>query len=255
MVLQTSLSGSAIPASVAEITARVVAARAIRPEDRRRLFDLFSRYYDDVTEERFADDLARKDEIVVVADAKNEVVGFSTLSLEEVEVDGRRIRVLFSGDTIVDRRHWGSQVFTRAWIRHIGKLWSEAPSTPLFWLLIVKGHRTFRYLPTFALHFVPTPRGGDDPDLVRLREELARRRFADAYDPVTGVVRFPERCGRLAPEWAEVEPHHARRDEVAFFHASNPGWREGDELVCLCPVAPENMRAHARRLFDEGARG
>ncbi len=255
MVLQTSLSGSANPASVADISAEVVAVRAIRDEDRFRLFDLFRRYYEDVTEARFAADLAGKDEILVVQDAEREIVGFSTLALEEVEVGGERLRVLFSGDTIVDRRHWGSQVLTRAWIRHIGKLWAEAPTTPLYWLLIVKGHRTYRYLPTFALRFVPEPRGLDDPDLLRLREELAGRRFGDAYDPATGVVHFPEPCGRLAPEWAEVELHHARRREVAFFLARNPGWRAGDELVCLCAVAPENMRAHARRLFDEGARG
>ncbi|NLH81617.1 MAG: hypothetical protein GX458_12335 [Phyllobacteriaceae bacterium] len=241
------------PADDARLTARVVAARGADPALVARLWALFRRYYDDVAPERFADDLAAKDEIVLVETETGEAVGFSTLSVREEVVDGRLVRVLFSGDTIVDRPYWGSQVFARAWIHHLGEIHARAPDIPLLWLLIVKGHRTFRYLPTFSLRFVPDLAGRDDPDLRGLRDELARRRFGAGFDPTTGVVRFAEPRGRLADDWARIEPHHARRADVVFFLARNPGWRDGDELVCLCPVEAEAMRPFARRLFEEGA--
>lgn len=235
------------------LSARVVAVPVLDDALVDRLWGLFRRYYDDVTPERFADDLAAKDEIVLVETETGEAVGFSTLSVTDEGIDGRLVRVLFSGDTIVDRPYWGSQVFARAWIHHLGEIHARAPDVPLHWLLIVKGHRTFRYLPTFSLRFVPDPTGEDAPELRDLRDELARRRFGDAFDPVTGVVRFADRRGRLAADWATIEAHHARRADVAFFLARNPGWRDGDELVCLCPIEAEAMRPFARRLFEEGA--
>ncbi len=240
------------PADDARLSARVVAVRGLESALVERLWALFRRYYDDVAPERFADDLAAKDEIVLLETETGELAGFSTLSVREEVVDGRRLRVLFSGDTIVDRRHWGSQVLAQAWIRHVGAIRARAPELPLHWLLIVKGYRTFRYLPTFSLRFVPDLAGRDDPDLRALRDELAVRRFGAAFDRETGVVRFPDRRGRLAVDWATVEAHHARRADVAFFLARNPGWRDGDELVCLCPVEAASMRPFARRLFEEG---
>lgn len=236
----------------ARLSARIVAARGAGPALFERLWTLFRRYYEDVAPDRFAEDLAAKDEIVLLETDTGEAAGFSTLSVREEVVDGRRLRVLFSGDTIVDRRHWGSQVFAQAWIRHVGEIHRRAPDLPLHWLLIVKGYRTFRYLPTFSLRFVPDLAGKDDPDLRALRDELARRRFGEAFDRTTGVVRFPDRRGRLAADWATVEAHHARRADVGFFLARNPGWRDGDELVCLCPVEAASMRPFARRLFEDG---
>lgn len=252
MTVQSSSARAAGSADVAHLAARVAAVRDLEPTFVERLWVLFHRYYADVTPDRFADDLAAKDEIVLLESETGEVAGFSTLSVREEVVDGRRLRVLFSGDTIVDRPHWGSQVFAQAWIRHVGAIQARAPELPLHWLLIVKGYRTFRYLPTFSLRFVPDLAGNDDPELRALRDELARRRFGAAFDPTTGVVRFAESRGRLADDWARIEAHHARRADVAFFLARNPGWRDGDELVCLCPIEGTWMRPFARRSFEEG---
>lgn len=234
------------------LSARVVPAREADPALVERLWALFRRYYDDVAPDRFAEDLAAKDEIVLIETDAGETAGFSTLSVREEVVAGRRLRVLFSGDTIVDRPHWGSQVFAQTWIRHVGEIHRRAPDLPLHWLLIVKGYRTFRYLPTFSLRFVPDLSGADDAELRDLRDELARRRFGDAFDAATGIVRFADRRGRLAADWASIEGHHGRRADVAFFLARNPGWREGDELVCLCPIEATWMRPFARRLFEQG---
>ncbi|MBL8575023.1 MAG: hypothetical protein JNM13_15215 [Hyphomicrobiaceae bacterium] len=222
---------------------------------RRRMYALFQRYYDATSEPRFLADLADKHRVVLINDETGRLCGFSTLAIDRLEHQGRPLLVVFSGDTIIDRAHWGSQVFAHAWIREIGRIAATAPDLPLYWLLIVKGHRTYRYLPTFGLTFVPDWRRPDDPALDALKHALASRRFGPAYDPARGIVSFDRSRGHLAAEWAMPGEREARRADVRFFLARNPGYVRGDELVCLAALAPDNMRPLTRRLFEAGRSG
>jgi hypothetical protein len=167
--------------------------------------------------------------------------------------DGRPVRVIFSGDTIVDERHWGQQALAFAWLRLAGHLKAARPDVPLYWLLISKGHRTYRYLPTFSRAFHPSPDAATEADLAPLRDFLARDRFGTAYDAAAGVVRFAESRGHLRAEYAEVPETHQRLPEVAFFLARNPGYARGDELVCVCELREDTLRPIARRAFLAGA--
>jgi len=122
----------------------------------------------------------------------------------------------------------------------------------VFWLLIVKGHRTYRFLPAM-LDFTPDWRHPADARLTALKDAIATARFGIAYDREAGVVRFATSRGHLAPEWAGVTPREALRPDVRFFLERNPGYARGDEMVCLCELAPGNLRPLMRRLFLQGA--
>src|SRR5205823_6261147 len=82
--------------------------------------------------------------------------GFSTQALLDVDVAGRRpVKALFSGDTIIDRGHWGVSALTRVWGRLALSLIDALPSTELYWFLISKGYKTYRFLPVFFREFYP----------------------------------------------------------------------------------------------------
>jgi hypothetical protein len=81
-----------------------------------------------------------------------------------------------------------------------------------------------------------------------LLNHLAQERFGKQFNPDTGVVRFinPQKLrGGLEeiPAGREIDPH------VSFFLSHNPGHAEGDELVCLTDLAPENLTAAGRRMM------
>jgi benzoyl-CoA reductase/2-hydroxyglutaryl-CoA dehydratase subunit BcrC/BadD/HgdB len=48
-----------------------------------------------------------------------------------------------------------------------------------------------------------------------------------------------------------AEVPDGRRDDphVAYFLQQNPGWREGDELVCLTEIDDENLTVAGRRMI------
>ena len=234
------------------LTARTVPAGHIAPETRAEMFALFCEYYDHVTPGQFAADLAAKDFALLLRDAHGGLAGFTTARCFDFNHAGQTMRVVFSGDTVVAREHWGQQAMARAWLGEMGRIAQAAAGRPLFWFLIVKGHRTYRYLPAFARDFVPKPGGGDDPALLALRDALATDLFGQAFDPASGLIRFARPQGQLAPHWVDPAPRERNLPEVRHFLAANPGHARGDELACLCSLAPENMRPLALRWFRAG---
>lgn len=219
------------------------------------MFALFSAHYDSVSRQQFASDLAEKTEVLLLEDDAGELQGFSTLQFWDETFEGEPLRILFSGDTIIDSAHWGSQALAFNWIRRAGRLHAEAPERRLIWFLIVKGHRTYRYLPTFAVAFYPDWRAGEQPELKRIADHLADRKFGSAYRKEQGVVHFSEPRGQLAARLAEPDPREAERPDVKFFLQRNPGYRDGDELVCVCELVEGNLQPIARRVFRQGMQG
>jgi hypothetical protein len=220
----------------------------------RQMYNLYGRYYEATSMSLFESDLSDKDFVVMLHDASGAVIGFSTLAILNTEIDGRRVRAIYSGDTIIDRAHWGTQALAFTWLRFAGAVKAEVPDWPLYWFLIVKGHRTYRYLSAFSIDFYPHWQTPTPAWAQSIMAGLARGRFNDAYDAERGVVSFPQSRGHLKPAWAAVEPEEALRPDVAFFLRSNPGYINGDELMCLTELSSGNLRPLARRVFEQGAR-
>ena len=236
------------------LTAAVAGVAELSRPDRWRMFAIYQAHYEATSWERFAADLDDKMYVVLVRNEVGAIQGFTTLSVLETSLDGKRLRAIYSGDTIIDREYWGSQQLAFTWIRFAGRIKAVEPQSPLYWFLIVKGHRTYRYLSAFSETFYPhwaheTPAG-----MRALMNHLGAVRFGEFYRPELGVIRFPESRGHLKAELAAISPGEAQRPDVGFFLARNPGYVAGDELLCLTELCPENLRPHARRHFLEGLR-
>ena len=223
-------------------------------DERRAMYALYERYYDGLVVGAVRARPRGQGPRRRAARRNRRAAGFSTLAVYERTFEGAPVRVLFSGDTVVDESHWGQQALAFAWLRLAGALKAEQPGVPLYWLLISKGHRTYRYLPAFSRAFHPSPDDAGAGPLRALKDFLARDRFGADYDAATGVVRFPESRGHLRAPYADVPEAHLRLPEVAFFLAANPGYAQGDELVCVCELAEDRLQPIARRAFVAGAR-
>jgi len=208
---------------------------------------LYLTNYDGCSEVRFCRDLAEKDEALLVYTG-GRLVGFTTFEVYDRTWNNKAIRVIYSGDTIMDRKHWGQQALAFAWIKRMGEIKRQHPSIPFYWFLLVKGHRTFRYMPTFGKTFFPhwsASRG----DLKPLADQLAGEKFGSDYNRLTGVVEFPFSHGHLKSELAEPNPEEIAKEAVRFFIERNPGYKQGHELVCICEMEEFNMKPLTKRLF------
>jgi hypothetical protein len=179
--------------------------------------------------------------------------GFSTLVVWDIDHSSGPIRLLFSGDTIIDPASWGDRAFLIKWLETVGAVYAEQPAVPLYWLLISMSPRTYRALPLFFRRFYPSATG--DQSFAALAADVGRQFFPDRFDPTRGLVLAAPLSGRLSSPLAAVPPKDARRRDVQFFLSRNPGYAEGDELICLAPIQPGNIRSGIRRYFERGLAG
>ncbi|MDO5692821.1 MAG: hypothetical protein Q4G70_10130 [Pseudomonadota bacterium] len=216
---------------------------------RERMSALYLSCYDGTSEALFQRDLAEKDEAILLW-AGSELAGFTTLKTFDWTWRDQALRIVYSGDTLVTPAHWGQPTLALAWIECVA-LWQRDPlAPPLYWFLLVKGHRTYKYLSVFAQAFHPHWSDGSaqHDDWRALANALAEHRFGAQYDPAAGVVRFATPQGHLTPALAEATPAERGKEATRYFLARNPGYRRGDELVCLCPLSVDNMKPFAARV-------
>ena len=86
------------------------------PAERRdEMFALMARYYENMRRDVFDADLDEKQWVIEIEDVvTGALCGFSTQMVFDVQVSGRPVRALFSGDTIIDRRYWQRVPILRA---------------------------------------------------------------------------------------------------------------------------------------------
>lgn len=216
------------------------------------MFTLYDRYYSGTSEKLFNSDLANKKYVILLRDKRGGLQGFSTAVVGEHQFQGEKLRSFFSGDTIVDEKYWGQQALSTACFQLTGHIKAAEPGTPLYWFLLVKGHRTYRYLRAFFREFFPAYDRETPLREKALMDLLAHERYDDAYDSARGVVSFPTSHGHLKSSWADIPDKDRNRPDVIFFLEHNPDYVKGDELVCLTELAPSNLRPLAERLFRKG---
>jgi hypothetical protein len=213
---------------------------------------LYLRYYDGSSETLFQSDLNRKSEALLVYSG-DELVGFTTQEVYCRKCLGQQVRVIYSGDTVVDQAHWGQQALAFSWIERAGQLKQEKPDIPLYWFLIVKGHRTYRYLPAFSFKFYPHW-SEDSGDLKSLADALAMGKFGADYNSDKGIVTFAESQGHLKEDYAYPTAEEQSKEAVGFFMRRNPGYLRGHEMVCLCELSEQNLKPMTRRIFRRSVR-
>ena len=259
------------------LTSCIEAAGAISIEDRDAMYQVYARHYEATCRQRFESDLANKSHVVQLRDANNRIKGFTTLaryihqltpdtgseeccrnhnqSRNNSEQSGSEVQIIFSGDTIVEPQYWGKQTMQMAWLEQCGRFKALHPELPLYWFLIVKGYRTYRFLPVFFNEYFPAFNSSGDQPLKKLLDQLASDRFGGSYHPESGRIIFPQSLGHLNDALAEIPARVRNRPEVEFFINRNPGFRKGDELACIVELSSQNLKRRTRSVFERGMAG
>ena len=230
------------------LTAACVPCTELSERDVTAMFRIHSAHYDS-DDATFRADLARKSWVIQIFDAEGALRGFSTVVLWDHHYGGRAIKIVFAGDTVIDRRYWGHRALPVKWLEVTGALHARHPSTPLYWLLTSMHPRTYRFMPLYYRRFYPSWRG-DEPELAAIAASVARARFGLDFDSARGVVVGE---APLKPSIAKIDAVKMGRNDFGYFLERNPGYLSGEELVCLAPLDEANHRPMALRFFLRGA--
>jgi hypothetical protein len=222
----------------ARLKARTIAVASVTDRDRDRLFSIFHRYYDQVSRDQFEQDFSKKDDVILLSTPDGVAHGFSTLQNLELVIDGRRVRGVFSGDTVIEQEYWGQGSLGVEFLKYLFRQMARAPLTPFYWFLISKGYKTYLLMANnFDAHW---PRHeSETPAFEReVMRQVSSDLFGDAYDDARGLVCFEQSMGQLKDGVAAVTDELCEQNpRVAFFAERNPTWAEGTELVCLARMS------------------
>ena len=119
---------------------------------------------------------------------------------------------------------------------------------PLYWLLISSGYKTYRFLTVFYKTFYPCHNQPILPETQAIMQQLASERFGADYLPDEGIVRFKQGATPLREGVAAVTDERLRDPHVAFYIHANPGHVNGDELVCITRIHPDNFTPAGKRM-------
>jgi hypothetical protein len=237
---------------VTEIVGETVPRGDLSRADRGACFDLLRRLFLGVSWGDFVRDLEEKDAVMLLRDAETGAVGaFSTLMELELPVAGELLPVVFSGDTAVLPEYRTSFGLGQELARYFLRAYERHPGRPVYYVLISKGWRTYKILPFFFREFFPRHDAETPPYERALIDAFGVAKYLGRYSD--GVIRFGADAPRLRP--GSVDAFPAREDpHTAFFLRANPGYLEGDELVCAARIEPANFTPQLSRLLGLGRR-
>lgn len=231
-----------------EVVSLSVERARLSGEEVDEMYSLFGIYYDNANRQIFTKDLENKNWVVLIKDADTQkIVGFSTLAFYRSIFKDELMGIVYSGDTIIDRAYWGTPELPRIWIKTVQEVGAVYPQ-PLYWLLISSGYKTYRYLSVFYKEFFPHYAHPTPVYMQELVEHLAKEQFGDEYMPELGIVRFVEGATPLKGGVADVEDSRLKNPHIKFFVEKNPGYIEGDELICITKIHPDNFTPAGKRL-------
>ena len=206
----------------------------IGAKDIQQMYVLYSSFYEQTSLDIFLTDLAKKSGVILVErKADGRIVGFSTQTFFNIVVDGKRVRGIFSGDTIVEPAYWGNNALANTFYRRLLIERIKHPFTPFYWFLISKGYKTYLLLTNNFYKYYPCVHK-EDPRLKRITQAYCEQLFPEYFDRDKmlldfggSYVRLKEDIARITPELAAANKH------IGFFEHVNPSWDRGTEVPCI----------------------
>lgn len=218
----------------------------IGANDIRQMYALYSSFYENTSLDIFLTDLAKKSGVILVSRKEDgRIVGFSTQTFFNLVVDGKRVRGIFSGDTIVEPAYWGNNALANTFYRRLIIERIKQPFVPFYWFLISKGYKTYLLMTNNFYNYYPKVNGnrpGMDERFRRITEAYCDALFPEAFDREKMVLDFGNTYVRLKGDVADITPELAAANKhIGFFDKVNPGWREGHEVPCLAACDYESL--------------
>jgi hypothetical protein len=198
------------------------------------MWALFSRYYEGTSEKIFRSDLEKKWLVIMLYEKGTATLkGFSTQALSELTVDGEKMRILYSGDTVIDEAFWGSGTLQIAFSLLMLKLKLKRPWGKLNWFLITKGYKTYLLLSNNFKDFWPRFDQKTPEHVDHILSTYAQLYFGKSYHRAKGLLIFSGEHEHLKKGVAPIREKDLKNPHIRYFLERNPGWEKGDELVCL----------------------
>ena len=139
------------------------------------------------------------------------LIGFPSVLAPDTVFDlgGKRVRGIFSGDTIIEQAYWGNNALANTFYRRLIIERIKRPFTPFYWFLISKGYKTYLLMTNNFYNYYPKVdgnRGGRNERYHNITQAYCEALFPEAFDKEAMLLDFGQEYVRLKGDVAGITP-------------------------------------------------
>jgi hypothetical protein len=237
---------------MSDITHLILRVGDLSAGDRAEMWRLMTDYYLGVAPQQFETDLDEKEHVILLRNgsATGRIVGFSTLMRLDLEVAGKPVVTVFSGDTIVHRASRGTLGLGVELARYFHGAVQETMGAGLYYILIAKGWQTSRIPGLLFRDYSPSPDHPTPFSHQQIIDAFGAKKYPNNYRPQTGLIDFTGEAQRVMPDSAEGIIPGKPDAQVDFFVKNNPNYLQGSELVYVAEIAEGNFTPAFQKLLN-----
>ena len=211
------------------------------------MYKLFSKYFVS-KKETFIEDLNEKDYVIIIRNSRNDnIIGFSSIEYINLPLNNENIKIIYSGDTIVDENFRNESDLLKIFVNfNLQKLSNE---NEIYWYLISMGFRTYRFLPVFFKEFWPRYDNDTPSKIKKIIDSLGKMKFENQYLNDKGIIVQETECYLRTP-YVDIPNSRLKNPHIKFFLEKNPGYIKGNELACLTKFSLNNFKPIIFKRFD-----
>ncbi|MBF0595516.1 MAG: hypothetical protein HQL22_11205 [Candidatus Omnitrophica bacterium] len=232
-----------------KLTSKIIKVSQTNDDLLNAMFHLMDQDYAGVTLDKMKRDLSNKQYLLLLSDEAGQLRGFTTMQIFDSYSKGHAVKIMYSGDTVISSEFRGELELMRAWWRFVCMLGKEHPGIDLYWMLISKGWRTYKFLPLFFKEFYPNRSCETPKEFREFIDRLGTFKFPKEYKK--GLVT-PQQPDFLRSGMSDIPVNRKNDADVIFFLEKNPDFYKGTELVCVTKLHSANLtRTGFRAAYGE----
>ena len=233
----------------AKLTCRFFPINEINIAKLVEMHSIFTRFYENADLTTFIKDMSEKKGVMILKNkTTGKIVGFSTYNEVELMHQGKKAIGVFTGDTIVEPEFWGNKTLHTAFAMKMLKAKMLRPTTPMFWLLISKGYKTYLLMANNFQRFYPR-HDHHDHEMEGLMQQYCQKLYPTYYKEEEKILDFGEGYHALKEDVADITPRmRASNSSIRFFEERNPEWRRGTELPCVGEIGLSTIGIFFKKL-------
>ena len=218
-----------------------------RPEVKQACFELLSRHFQGVTWKQFNTDFHEK-QYVALLRKSDRIVGFSTMTILPIFLSsGHVMNIAFSGDTIVEFEDRNTTELGKSLASFFREAISVHGDGNVWYVLISKGWRTYKALEFMFYCFAPH----SHQKLSILEREVivgfGKEKYPSRFNEKNLIIKALDGDQKLQPNSPDLKVPPSELG--TFFIERNPGFADGDELVCVSRLSYDNFTERFKRCF------
>lgn len=212
----------------------------LREQDITEMYQLMDSFYENINPKEFLRTLAEKDYVLLARNSYGAIKAFTTMQIFSVPGRKPKAQGIFMGDIISHQKfRWERNLIWEALVR-----FEQIPSRyqERYVFLTCKDYWTYCAFQKSFTRYYPNENQDTPVYMKKLMNAFGEYYYHGEYEAASGIIKhrcFPR---KIKESRIKMREGTMKEEENMFFLLRNPGFIDGDGLVCIAELSDRRQR-------------